>query len=78
IKRTRRSERDGQRQRLYFHYTIEGPDGTQELDEDFDLALFTVDETLAAFAAVGLAATYDPGSPVEQGGRGVYIASAPA
>jgi SAM-dependent methyltransferase len=78
IKRTRRSERDGQLQRLYYHYTIEGPDRTQELDEAFELALFTVDETLAAFSAVGLAALYDPGSPVEMGGRGFYFASAPA
>jgi hypothetical protein len=78
VHRTRRSERDGQRQRLYFHFTVEGPDGRQELDEAHDLGLFTVDETLAAFSAVGLAATYDPGSPSKQGGRGFYIASAPA
>jgi SAM-dependent methyltransferase len=78
VKRTRRSERDGQRQRLYFHFTVEGPDGTQELDEDHDLGLFTIDETLAAFSAVGLAATYDPGGPSKQGGRGFYVASAPA
>ena len=78
VKRTRRSERYGQRQRLYFHFTVEGPDGTQELDEVHDLGLFTVDETLAAFSAVGLAATYHPGSPSELGGRGFYVASAPA
>ena len=109
VKRTRHSERDGERQRLHYHYTIEGPDGTQELDEVFDLALFTVDETLAAFSAVGLddgrvrrflesvwkkpkmsmaeghcimnlcmAATYDPGSTSELGGRGFYVATAPA
>jgi SAM-dependent methyltransferase len=78
IKRTRRSERHGQRQRLYYHYTIDGPDGTQEVDEDYDLALFTVDETKAAFSAVGMAVTYDPGSPDVLGGRGFYIASAPA
>jgi SAM-dependent methyltransferase len=78
VKRTRHSERDGQRQRLHFHYTIEGPDGTQERDEVFDLGLFTVDETLAAFSAVGLAATYDPGSLSELGGHGFYVATAPA
>jgi SAM-dependent methyltransferase len=78
VTRTRRSERDGRRQRLSFHYTVEGPDGTQELDEAHDLALFTVDETLGAFSAVGLAATYDPGSPDELGGKGFYVASAPA
>jgi len=78
VTRTRRSERDGQRQRLYFHYTVDGPEGTQELDEAHDLALFTVEDTLGAFSAVGLAATYDPGSPDELGGKGFYVASAPA
>jgi hypothetical protein len=78
VKRFRRSERDGQCQRLYFHFTVEGPDGVQELDEVYDLGLFTVDETLAAFSAVGLTVTYDPDSPTEMGGHGLYIASAPA
>jgi SAM-dependent methyltransferase len=78
VKRLRRSERDGQCQRLYFHFTVEGPDGTQELDEVYDLGLFTVEDTLAAFAAVGLAATYDPDSPSDMGGRGLYVASAQA
>jgi SAM-dependent methyltransferase len=78
IKRTRRSERDGQRQLLYFHYTVEGPDGTREADEVDEWGLFTVDEMLAGFSAVGLAATYHPGSPSELGGRGLYVASAPA
>jgi hypothetical protein len=78
IRRHRRSEREGQRQLLYMHYIVEGPDGTQELDEFHDLGLFTVEDTLAAFSAVGLAATYDPGSPDELGGHGFYVASAPA
>jgi SAM-dependent methyltransferase len=72
------SEREGQHQRLSIHFTVEGPDGTQELDELHDLGLFTVEQTLAAFSAVGLAATYDPGSPDELGGHGFYVASAPA
>jgi hypothetical protein len=79
VKRTRRSERDGQRQRLHFHFTVESPDGTQELDEIHEFGLFTIDETLAAFSAVGLTATYyDPGSPDAPGGRGFYVAMAPA
>ena len=61
VTRTRRSERDGQRQRLFLHYTIEGPDGTRESDEFHELGLFTVDEMLAAFHAVGLA----PWEPLE-------------
>lgn len=78
VKRFRRSERDGQCQKLHFHFTVEGPDGTQEFDEFHDLGLFTVEETLAAFSDVGLVATYDPGSSDELGGRGLYVASAPA
>ncbi len=78
VKRFRRSERDGQCQKLHFHFIVEGPDGTQELDEFHDLGLFTVEETLAAFSAVGLVATYDPGSSDELGGHGLYVASAPA
>jgi SAM-dependent methyltransferase len=78
VKRTRRSERDGQCQRLYFHFIVEGPDGTQELDEVYDLGLFTIDEMLAAFSAVGLAATYDPGNLSELGGHGFYVATASA
>jgi SAM-dependent methyltransferase len=78
VRRTRRSERDGQRQRVSFHFTVEGPDGTQELDENHVFGLFTIDETLAAFAAVGLTATYDPGSPDAPGGRGYYVATATA
>ncbi|HEX8114843.1 MAG TPA: class I SAM-dependent methyltransferase [Kofleriaceae bacterium] len=73
ITRTHRSERDGQRCRLYFHDTIEGPDGTRQSTEIHELGLFTVDEMLAAFSAVGLAVTYDPNSSI---GRGVYVASA--
>jgi SAM-dependent methyltransferase len=78
VKRTRHSERDGQRQRLHFHFTVEGPDGTQELDEFHEFGLFTIDETLAAFSAVGLTASYAPGSPDAPGGRGFYVATAPA
>jgi SAM-dependent methyltransferase len=78
VKRTRHSELDSERQRLSFHFAIEDSGGTQELNEVHDLGLFTVDETLAAFSAVGLAATFDPGHPVAHGGRGFYIASAPA
>jgi SAM-dependent methyltransferase len=77
IKRTRLSERDGQCQRVYYHYIIEGPDGTREADEIDEWGLFTVDEMLAAFFAVGLAATYDPNWS-DAAGDGVYVASARA
>jgi SAM-dependent methyltransferase len=78
VRRIRRSLADHERQLLHFHFSVEGPGGVQELDEVHDLGLFTVDDMLAAFAAVGLAATYDPGSPPKLGGRGFYIARAPA
>jgi len=76
VKRIRRSEIDGRRHLVHFHYTIEGPGGTREVDEVDDFGLFTIDEMLAAFSAVGLAATYDP-SWSEVSGDGVYVASAP-
>ena len=73
ITRTHRSERCGERCRLYFEYTIEGLDGTRQSTEVHELGLFTVDEMLAAFSAAGLAVTYDPNSSI---GRGVDVASA--
>jgi ubiquinone/menaquinone biosynthesis C-methylase UbiE len=76
IKRIRRSEIDGRRHLTHFHYIIEGPGGTREVDEVDDFGLFTIDEMLASFSAVGLAATYDP-SWSETSGDGLYVASAP-
>lgn len=73
VTRVHRAERDGQRCRLYVHDTIEGPDGTRQSTEIHELGLFTVDQMLAAFSAVGLAVTYDPRSPI---GRGIYVGSA--
>jgi len=78
VRRTRHSELDGRYYRACYHYTIEGPDGTREVDEVDEWGLFTVDEMLAAFSAVGLAATYDPSGWSEASGRGIYIAWAPA
>jgi len=60
VKRIRRSEIDGQRHWVSYHYIIEGAGGTREVDEVDEMGLFTVDDMLAAFSAVGLAATYDP------------------
>lgn len=76
IRRIRRSEIDGRRHLVHFHYIIEGPGGTREVDEVDNFGLFTIDEMLAAFSAVGLAATYDP-SWQEVSGDGLYIASRP-
>jgi SAM-dependent methyltransferase len=74
VVRTRRSERDGQRHRVSFHFNVEGPDGTWEADEVHELGLFTVDDMLAAFSDVGLAVTFDP-TWDELGNRGVYVAT---
>ena len=77
VRRTRHSELDGRYYRACYHYTIEGPNGAREVDEVDEWGLFTVDEMLAAFSAVGLAATYDPSGWSEASGRGIYIALAP-
>jgi len=75
IKRIRRSEIHGQRHCVYFHYIIEGDGETREVDEFDEMGLFTIDEMLAAFSAVGLAATYDPTWSDAWSGDGVYVAS---
>jgi len=75
VTRTRRSTIEGQRHWVYYHYAVEGPDGTREAEEIDEWGLFTIDEMLAAFSAVGLAATYDP-TWSDAAGDGVYVASA--
>jgi ubiquinone/menaquinone biosynthesis C-methylase UbiE len=77
VTRARRSERDGRYQRVHYHYTIEGPDGTRYAEEVDEWGLFTVDEMLAAFSAVGLAVTFDPSDRSDPAGQGFYVASAP-
>jgi ubiquinone/menaquinone biosynthesis C-methylase UbiE len=76
VKRIRRSRLEGRRHLVHFHYTIDGPGGTRTAEEVDDFGLFTIDEMLGAFSAVGLAATYDPDWS-EVSGDGVYIATAP-
>jgi SAM-dependent methyltransferase len=78
VRRTRHAELDGRHHRVSYHYAIEGPDGMREAVEDIEWGVFTVDEMLAAFSAVGLAATYDPSRWSDATGRGIYIALAPA
>jgi SAM-dependent methyltransferase len=64
-------EVEGRDSRLRFEYLVGREDGIQHLRETHALGLFTVEETLEAFAAAGLAADHDP-----QGlsGRGLYVA----
>jgi SAM-dependent methyltransferase len=78
VRRTRFAELDGRCHRVSYHYNIEGPDGMREADEVEEWGLFTRDEMLATFSAVGLAATYDPSGWSDATGRGIYIALAPA
>jgi SAM-dependent methyltransferase len=56
---------------LRFDYTITRGSDVQEIHETHELGLFTVDETLAAFAAAGLAAEHEAAS---ERNRGLYIA----
>jgi SAM-dependent methyltransferase len=71
VTRINRSERVGELCRLTFEYTIEDAAGTRHATELHELGLFTVDDTLAGFAAAGLVADYDPQGPT---GRGLYVA----
>jgi ubiquinone/menaquinone biosynthesis C-methylase UbiE len=75
VKRIRHSKIERGRHLVQFHYTIEGPHGTREVEEVDDFGLFTIDEMLTAFSDVGMAATYDP-SWDDVCGNGVYVASA--
>jgi len=56
---------------LRFDYTITEAGRTRQITEVHDLGLFTEDETLGAFAAVGLQACHEAASASH---RGLYIA----
>jgi hypothetical protein len=60
---------------LTFHYLIGTAGGVEHFTEEHEMGLFSDDEHRAAFAAAGMAVTYD-----EKGlmGRGLYIATWPA
>jgi SAM-dependent methyltransferase len=53
-----------------FHYLVGTPDGVEHFTELHELGLFTVEQHLAAFSAVGLDADHDPEGPM---GRGLYL-----
>jgi SAM-dependent methyltransferase len=59
---------------LELAHLIATRDGVERFDERHELALFTVDEHLAAFRRAGLDARHDPGGLI---GRGMYTARAP-
>jgi SAM-dependent methyltransferase len=64
---------EGRLSRLHFHYLLGRATGIEHLTEVHDLGLFTVAETLEAFAAAGMRAEHDPQGP---SGRGLYVARA--
>jgi len=71
VERISRTEIDGRISRLHFEYQIEGPEGVRRETEVHELGLFTHDEMLASFRAVGLSANFDP---VGLDGRGLWVA----
>ncbi|MGQ0648425.1 MAG: class I SAM-dependent methyltransferase [Gemmatimonadaceae bacterium] len=75
VHRTGTTEIDGRICRLRFDYRIEEAGSERESTEVHELGLFTVAETLEAFAAAGLAARHEAPSSRT---RGLYIATAAA
>jgi hypothetical protein len=57
------------------HHLVATPGGVEHFVERHELALFTHDEYIGSFRAVGLAVDYDPEGPI---GRGLYSAVRPA
>lgn len=58
---------------LHFHYLVATRAGVEHFSERHDLAVFTVEEYLAAFRDAGLEATFDPQGLI---GRGLYVGRA--
>jgi len=68
------SERRGDVSLLRFHYLIATPAGVEYVQEDHELALYTVEQMLDCFELAGLVASHDPVGP---SGRGLYVARKP-
>jgi len=72
--RMARVEVEGRLSRPHFEYLVGRPAGIEHLAEVHELGLFTVAETLEAFAQAGLRAEHDPQRGLA--GRGLYLARA--
>lgn len=66
-----RHDRDGDIALLEQHFLVGEPHGFEEFTERHELGLFSDEDWNAAFAAVGLRATFDASGPF---GRGLYTA----
>lgn len=73
--RISRTERDGRRSVLAFHYLIAARGEVEYVTEAHELTLFTREEMLSCFAAAGLEVKHDPEGLF---GRGLYTARSPA
>jgi SAM-dependent methyltransferase len=65
------SGRRGNLSLIPFHYLIATPDGVEYVQEDHELAMYTVDEMLGFFERGRLKVKHDP---VGISGRGLYVA----
>lgn len=65
------TEVEGRLSRLHFDYLIGRATSIQHASEVHEMGLFTVEEMLECFQAVGLRAEHDPEGPY---GRGLYLA----
>lgn len=68
------NRREGHIGVIDFHFLVATPAGIEFFTERHDLALFTHDEYLGAFAAAGLNVTYDSEGLA---GRGLYLGVKP-
>jgi SAM-dependent methyltransferase len=75
IVRTSKIELEQRLSRLHFDYEITDAGGTRHATEVHELGLFSNEELLDTFRAVGLLPEYDPKGPAD---RGLYVAVAAA
>lgn len=65
------SEKEGRLSLLRFHYLIASKEGVEHVEEDHQLALYTIEEMRSFFDSAHLQVKYDPEGIF---GRGLYVA----